>query len=95
MISLQRTLVLFSIGASFSCTTSSPEYGICADVCKELYQECAYAAFPSYESCIEGCAYNEEEGADMETQLECFQGAECDTFAIIECENQYGASSDD
>jgi len=78
----------------FGCQESS-EYGICSDVCQELYQQCEYAAFPSYESCIEGCAYNEEEGADMEDQLECFQDAECNTFEIIECENEHGAKSDD
>ena len=89
--------LLCPLGLMLSCDvgTSDPQYGICADVCEELYQSCEYAAFPSYDSCIEGCAYNEEEGADMEQQLTCFQEAECDTFAIIECENQYGATSNE
>ena len=97
MSGLSRIAIVFSLIPLLSCETSkgSPEYGICADVCEELYQRCAYSAYPSYESCIEGCAYNEEEGADMESQLSCFQEAECDTFAIIECENQHGASSDE
>ena len=84
--------LLLLIGCDSQKNTS--QYGICADVCEELYQSCSYAAYPSYDSCLAGCAYNEEEGADMESQLSCFQEAECDTFAIIECENQFGASSD-
>lgn len=77
------------------CSTSEDQYGTCKDMCNELVGMCDYAAFPSYDSCLEGCAYNEEQGGDVEGQNECIQTAECDTFAIIECENQYGASSDE
>jgi hypothetical protein len=31
----------------------------------------------------------------MNAQYECFQEAACDTFEIVECENTYGAQSDD
>lgn len=78
-----------------ACFQKEPEIGICGDICKEVYSTCLFEAYPSYESCLEGCTYNEEEGGDLEGQLECIQEAECDTFAIIECENQYGATSDD
>ena len=88
-----KAVVILAI--TTACQPKSTEYGICGDICQELYQQCEYAAFPSYESCLEGCAYNEEEGADLEEQLTCFQEAECDTFGIIECENQYGANSDE
>ena len=79
----------------FACTQEASEYGICEDICKEVYSTCQFEAYPSYESCLEGCAYNEEEGSDLEAQYQCFQEAECDTFEIIECENTYGAQSDD
>ena len=78
-----------------ACSQSDEEYAICQDICKEVYSTCQFEAYPSYDSCLEGCVYNDEEGGDLEGQYECFQEAECDTFAIIECENQYGANSDD
>ena len=36
-----------------------------------------------FDSCLEGCFYNEEEGADMDAQYECFQEAACDTFKLL------------
>ena len=38
----------------------TPEYGICEDICKEVYSTCQFAAYPSFDSCLEGCFYNEE-----------------------------------
>ena len=94
---MSRLLPFLTLAFALGCenTDSDPQYGICADVCKELYQNCSYSAYPSYDSCLEGCAYNQEEGADIEQQLTCFLEAECDTFEIIECENQYGANNDE
>jgi hypothetical protein len=64
-------------------------------MCDELYKTCEYAAFPDWDSCLEGCAYNREEGGDVNEQLDCVLEAECDTFKIVECENVYGAESDE
>lgn len=63
----------------------------CELLCDELYQTCAYDAFPTYESCLQGCAYQRSEGADMKGQQACIEAAECDTFAILECEHDFGA----
>lgn len=64
----------------------------CENLCDELYRQCAFTAFPSYESCLEGCVYNEEElGSDTKAFLECVEGAECDEFTVMECEHQHGA----
>jgi hypothetical protein len=60
----------------------------CEELCSILVVECKYSAFPSKDSCLEGCAYNEEEGTDIEGQLACVQEASCDTFEILECEHQ-------
>lgn len=90
MIALASILLWMNIGCQ-----PEPEYGICEDICIEVYSTCQFAAYPSFESCLEGCFYNEEEGADMNAQYECFQEAACDTFEIVECENTYGAQSDD
>ena len=88
-------ILSFMVTLLTGCATTEDQYGVCKEMCNELVGTCDYAAFPSYDSCLEGCAYNEEQGADIEAQNECIQTAECDTFAIIECENQYGASSDE
>lgn len=68
--------------------------GPCGDMCRNLVQDCGYAAFPSVESCFDGCLYAEERGADVDAQATCIAGATstdtCDTFAIVECEHAHG-----
>jgi len=62
----------------------------CDALCTVLVQECAYTAYPSLDSCMQGCVYNQAQGADVAGQLECIEDAgECDTFAIAECEHAY------
>ncbi len=67
----------------------------CEQICDELVGECRYPAFPDRDSCQQGCLYNETEGSDTEAHLACVEEAACDTFAIVECENHHGASSND
>ena len=67
----------------------------CELLCDQLMGACGYAAYPSVDSCLQGCFYNEDEGADTDAHLACVEEAACDTFAIVECENQHGADSDD
>lgn len=62
----------------------------CDALCHELVYTCAYAAFPSIDSCVQGCTYNADQGADVGGQLACVQESSCDTFAIVECEHAYG-----
>ena len=76
------------------CTSQSGPASPCYSLCQELVQTCDYSAFPSFSSCEEGCVYYQEEGVDVEGQLTCIQEAECDEFAVIECENEYGVESD-
>ncbi len=78
-----------------SCHSDSAPITPCQQLCDELMDECNYPAFPDPESCLQGCAYNENEGADTEAHLTCVEEAACDTFAIVECENHHGANSDD
>jgi hypothetical protein len=63
----------------------------CEEICHELVYTCQFAAYPDFGSCVQGCDYNEGEGADVAAQHECVERAECDPFAIVECENQHGA----
>ncbi len=66
------------------------ELSDCEEMCAELIGTCDYAAFPSVESCVQGCTYNGDQGADVASELECILDAACDTFAIVECEHTYG-----
>lgn len=66
------------------------EGSICTDLCVELVTNCEYAAFPSLESCQQGCEYNAGQGVDVQAEADCIESAACDTFAIIECEHAYG-----
>lgn len=67
------------------------EDAVCDDLCTHLVAECGYEAFPDLSSCMEGCAYEEAEGADLEDAAECMLDADCDTFEIIQCEQAHGA----
>jgi hypothetical protein len=73
-----------------ACNPETRAEGICDDLCRELVQGCDYAAFPSLDSCRQGCAWNKEEGADIQAEYDCVTEASCDTFAIVECEHAYG-----
>ena len=63
---------------------------VCQDLCTNLYSTCGYEAYPTLDSCLQGCEYNAEQGADVGGQLLCIESANCDTFAILECEHAYG-----
>ena len=76
-----------------ACNTKTAGKSTCYTLCQELVQTCDYDAFPDFNSCEEGCVYYEEEGADVSAQLECIQAAECDEFAVIECEHSHGVES--
>jgi len=78
-----------------ACSGGSAPLTPCDQLCRELLDECNYPAFPDTESCLQGCAYNETEGADSEAHFACVEEAACDTFAIVECENHHGATSND
>lgn len=62
----------------------------CDEMCDVLVLDCGYEAFPSFDSCVQGCTYNADQGADIAGELACVQASECDTFAIVECEHEYG-----
>jgi hypothetical protein len=64
--------------------------GPCNTLCAELVGTCDVAAFPDETSCLEGCLYDQDQGADVDGELTCVQAASCDLFAIVECEHQYG-----
>lgn len=69
---------------------SSQENQTCASICDELVMACEYEAYPTRDSCMQGCLYKFELGAKMERAESCILAAECDTFEIIECEHAEG-----
>lgn len=62
----------------------------CHDLCTELVEECAYEAFPTFGSCLDGCAYGRDQGLDVRAELACVQDAACDPFAVVECDHAHG-----
>ncbi len=88
---MNRCLLLALLIAATGCADDKDADATCNELCDLLVQECGYTAYPSKSSCAQGCLYNQEQGADIEGQLECIQDADgCDTFAIAECEHAYG-----
>ena len=85
MLRLLVPLVLLA-----GCTGSGVADGPCDDMCRNLVQTCGYAAFPDLQSCLDGCTYNESQGAQIADQAQCVADAACDTFLIVECEHMYG-----
>ena len=84
-----RTAILAAFIVA-ACSRPLSQENICEDLCFELVSHCQYAAFPDYESCMQGCAYDAEQGADVGAELLCVQEADCDTFAVVECEHAHG-----
>ena len=84
-----RPLIVAAILALAGCSGESEE-SVCHDLCTELTGGCQYDAFPDINSCMQGCEWNSAQGANIGGQLLCVQAAQCDTFAIVECEHAYG-----
>lgn len=85
MVRTPVLLVLLGIGCG-----GTSEYSACDELCVELVRNCQYDAFPTTESCLTGCALDAENGADVAAHSDCIVDADCDTFAIIECQNSFG-----
>ena len=63
---------------------------VCEDLCQTLVLQCGYEAFPTLESCQQGCEYDASQGVDVDARNACVQAAGCDTFAVVECEHDEG-----
>ena len=64
----------------------------CSGLCDVLVTECAVNSFPSVDDCESACVFGEEDGgADILSYKICVEAVEdCDTFEIVECENEHG-----
>lgn len=76
-----------------SCATSVNDVEqACQDMCRNLVQDCGIEAYPSYQSCTQGCLYESDQGGDVVAQWACIEDAACVEFEIIECQAAHGAS---
>ena len=87
---MKQLAILLAMVVS-GCSDGTDGGGPCADLCRVLVGDCGYAAFPDMGSCLDGCAYEASEGQDVVGQVACVEAASCDTFAILECENEFGS----
>ena len=78
---LLGVVMIFAVG----CESAEDEVEVCEALCDELVMECGYTAYPTRESCEQGCLYDQEQGADVANAFRCVREAACDTFAVIEC----------
>ncbi len=80
-------MILASLLATLLGCATEDAASTCEDLCQELVNTCGYEAYPTFDSCLQGCNYRVERGADVTDELTCVQEAGCDTFAVIECEH--------
>lgn len=73
---------------------ASQENPECDNLCEVLFTECGYGAFPSFDSCLQGCIWDQSNGADIPGELRCINQAACDTFVIVECQHTYGVDDE-
>ncbi len=70
-----------------------PEQVACEGACDVLATECAYEAYPSAASCVEGCLTRADLGDDVQAFDACVFEASvaadgerlCDPFAVMTC----------
>ncbi len=82
VVSALATL-LFSLLSACAAETS------CETMCKELVFSCDYAAYPSVDSCLQGCEFDASNGADIDGELECIEAASCDPIETVSCARQF------
>lgn len=88
-----RALLILPLTLLLGCARSEVN-ATCEAICDELVYNCEYDAYPTRDSCVQGCLYKTEQGAKMSRAESCILNAECDTFEIIECEHAEGVDVD-
>lgn len=76
-----------------ACTGEEETDPLCEELCKTLTLDCAYQAYPTADSCMQGCTWEKDQGADIQAELDCVEQAACDTFKVIECSHLYGSDA--
>lgn len=82
---------LVAMGVAGCGPTVPPEVAACQSVCTELMSTCGFDAYPSYDSCLTGCANEVEEGHDIFAKEDCVFEADCNLFDLLDCEHPVSA----
>ncbi len=83
-----RPLLLVLAALLTGCSKDAP----CETLCRSLVMDCEYAAFPTLDSCVEGCLYDQDQGADIKGEMECMDAAACDPIGTVECAREFNPS---
>ena len=89
-----RTANLVWLAILLGGCSDAADRSACTSLCDRLVSECRYEAYPSYSSCEQGCGYEASEGGSVVSMAECVEEAECETFAILECQHAFGFEQD-
>jgi hypothetical protein len=83
--------MMVGIAALFVGCGTAEKISPCTDICGVLVDQCEVASFTSFGECESSCAHSEEQGTVVADYLTCLENVdECDTFGIVECENEHG-----
>ena len=87
-----RTILLVLCLTSACAERAETVENHCSGLCDVLVTQCAVNSFPSVEDCESACVFGEEDGgADILSYKVCVEAvSDCDTFEIVECENEHG-----
>lgn len=86
-----RAALLVLLAGLSACAKTDDDVATCETLCTELVTTCAFDAYPSFDSCLQGCAYDGTLGADLEQEASCIQASECDVFRVLGCQHRFGA----
>lgn len=84
--------LVLCVAAIGACDPQDPAHAeACGATCEVLVDDCEVASYPDRQSCYDGCLAGARQGADVESQQACVELAECDLFALVECDHDFGA----
>ncbi|MFT7519592.1 MAG: hypothetical protein ACI9MC_001734 [Kiritimatiellia bacterium] len=85
-----RIIQTICVAMMLACGSSEETKTACGELCAELVEGCESGAYPDMDSCMNGCALEAEQGANVPEYSTCVEQAECDQFAIVDCQDQHG-----
>jgi hypothetical protein len=88
-MSPSRALLVAALLLVSACLAPDTD-GACEEMCGQLNNQCGFEAFPDVDSCRSGCGYEAAQGGAVTLMRDCVSSADCDVFAILECQRTYG-----
>ncbi len=81
-------VALVLVAAAVGCKKESA----CQTLCNTMVNDCNYSAYPSLESCVQGCNYDEQQGVDIAAESTCLDKTSCDPIGAVECARKFNPS---